>query len=82
MAARDRFASIVVGYGLVIGALAMPAHTVRAAAAYQIYVSNEKSGDVTVIDGSDQTSASARFRSASVRAASTPAPTAKPCMSR
>jgi YVTN family beta-propeller protein len=51
MAARDRFALIVVGYGLVITALALPPHTVRAAAAYQLYVTNEKSGDLTVIDG-------------------------------
>src|SRR5882757_6196024 len=47
----DRIALILALQALGAVGLACVAHPALAAAAYQVYVTNEKSGDVTVIDG-------------------------------
>jgi YVTN family beta-propeller protein len=51
MTARDRFASMVGVSVLAMATYAWPAHTAHAAATYQVYVTDEKSDDLTVIDG-------------------------------
>jgi YVTN family beta-propeller protein len=50
----DHAAATLLSAALLSAALmAAPVHSVRAAASYQVYVTNERSGDVTVINGSD-----------------------------
>jgi len=62
------------------GALMMLAASSRAADDCQIFVSNEKAGTLTVINGADF-KVTVPSLSANARAASTPAQTAKPSMS-
>ena len=58
------------------------ATTVYAAPAFQVYVSNEKSGDVTVIDGTNFRCAGDHLRGQAPRAAFTRVTMEKRCTSR
>jgi YVTN family beta-propeller protein len=55
MVSRSRMALLLGLQALATGTIALSPASAHAAAAYRVFVTNEKSGDITVIDGGDYT---------------------------